>query len=132
MLKATAQNWMATRWAEHFRKALRVLGGVAATQGALACNDSDPVSVGTSQLIVLSVSPSAATVAVGDSIRLVATVVGAPETALARCSTSEPSVASVGLTPTGCTAVGESAGTAVITVTARSGVQAAAIVTVVK
>lgn len=120
------------RWSDLARSTATILGGLAASLSALACNDSDPASIRTSPLIVLAVSPSAATITVGDSIRLLATTVGTSVTDLVRCSSSAPAVASVNLTTTGCTAVGASPGTAAITITAKSGAFAAASVTVVK
>lgn len=132
MLTETAQDRQATRCRDHFRKVGMILGGIVTIQVALGCSNSDPASVGTSPLTFIAVSPSEATVAVGDSTRFVAQLVNAPRAGLARCSSSEPILASVELTTTGCTAFGKAAGTAVITITASSGQFAAAKLTVVR
>jgi hypothetical protein len=128
----TTQNMQTTRRPDHSRAMGMILGGIAIIQCTLACSDSEPASVGTSPLIVIAISPAAATTTVGESTRFLAQISGASGLSLASCSSSEPTVASVELTTTGCTAVGQSAGTAVVTITAKSGARAAAKLTVVR
>jgi hypothetical protein len=128
----TTQNMQTIRRLNHSRTMGMILGGVAIIQSALACSDSEPASVGTSPLIVIAISPAAATTPVGESVRFSAQISGASGSSLASCSSSESTVAAVELTTTGCTAVGQSAGTAVVTITAKSGAQAAAKLTVVR
>lgn len=81
---------------------------------------------------VITVSPPTSTVAVGDSVRLLVTIVGSADSSLDACSSSAPAVASARVTTTGCSVIGQSVGDAVITIAAKSGAIAAARVTVVR
>lgn len=109
-----------------------IVGGLVASLGAAACRDSDSSPIVIVEPPIITVSPPVSTIAVGDSVRLVVTTTGAAAASLEHCSSSAPSVASTALTQMGCTAIGQSAGTAVITIATKSGAIVAASVTVVR
>lgn len=132
----TRRSGQRVRLRSRVRSVRAILGSLAAILSAVACHDSSAPPTETVDYPYIVASPSSSTVAVGDSVRLLVTtvgaLVGAPVPSIGQCISSAPAVASVTSSEQSCTVTGKSLGQAVITISVKSGLTAAASVTVVK
>ncbi len=95
-----------------------------------ACGEDSPPPTDSSPIVVMAITPTQATVTVGDSVRFFSQVAGGPFS-LTSCNQSSTSTAAITLTATGCTAVGLVPGITDIKITASNGAHATARFTVV-
>lgn len=112
------------------------LGSVvcALAAGALACGSDDYIPMLTNSPVVIRLVPGSATVTVGDTVPLVGDITGgspsSPPT-VARCTPTQPTVATALVTLTTCKVVGLAPGTTDIIAMASTGHVDTATVTVV-